>query len=313
MKVNQNAAPLLGAAKAKIKPYIRQQRRALDAGALRWRGWFQPLTAALRALPDFLIIGAQKSGTTSLYSELCRHPNMAPALTKEVHFFDQHYHRGINWYRAHFYAAWQRFWREQSQGRRPITGEASPYYLFYPHAPARVQAMLPQVKLIILLRNPIDRAYSHYHHQVARGREPLAFEDALAAEPARLAGETTKILTDEQYVSFNHVHFSYQARGLYVDQLMAWAKLFPPEQMLILNAEAFFQAPAAVFNQVTTFLGLPAYAIGGWPKRNRGSYAPMAPATQQRLAAYFAPHNQRLYDYLGAAFPWEKAPSGEVR
>lgn len=281
MKVNQNAAPLLGAAKAKIKPYIRQQRRALDAGALRWRGWFQPLTAALRALPDFLIIGAQKSGTT--------------------------------WYRAHFYAAWQRLWREQSQGRRPITGEASPYYLFYPHAPARVQAMLPQVKLIILLRNPIDRAYSHYHHQVARGREPLAFEDALAAEPARLAGETTKILTDEQYVSFNHVHFSYQARGLYVDQLMAWAKLFPPEQMLILNAEAFFQAPAAVFNQVTTFLGLPAYAIGGWPKRNRGSYAPMAPATQQRLAAYFAPHNQRLYDYLGAAFPWEKAPSGEVR
>lgn len=312
MKVNASAT-LLGAAKAQLKPYIRQQRRALAASALHWRNWFQPLTAALRVLPDFLIIGAQKSGTTSLYSDLCRHPNMAPALTKEVHFFDQHYHRGLTWYRAHFYATWQRVWREQIRGRRPITGEASPYYLFYPHAPVRVRAMLPDVKLIVLLRNPVDRAYSHYHHQVTRGREPLSFEAALEAEPTRLAGETEKILADDQYISFNHAHFSYQARGIYVDQLMAWAKVFPPEQMLILNAEAFFRAPAAVFTQVTTFLGLPAYAFPGAQKRNRGSYGPMAPATRQQLATFFAPHNQRLYDYLGRSFDWEKPLCGEAR
>ena len=148
-------------------------------------------TYPLRLLPDFLIIGTQRGGTTSLYNYLVEHPGIGAASIKEVHFFDTpHFKQGLAWYRGHFPSAFQRYYVERSLKHGFVTGEASPYYLFHPHAPKRVAGLMPQMKLIVMLRNPVDRAYSHYHHEVAGGHEKLAtFEEAIACEDERLAGE----------------------------------------------------------------------------------------------------------------------------
>ena len=166
---------------------------------------FRVTTSPLRMMPDFIIIGTQKGGTTSLYRYLIDHPNIAPIYIKEPHYFDIHFHKGIGWYRSHFPTAVEKYYARHVEKHDLITGEASPYYLFHPRAPQRVAKTLPKAKLIILLRNPVDRAYSQYQHQLRQpGVEPLSFEEAIAYEEKRLAGEEEKILRDEKYDSFNH-------------------------------------------------------------------------------------------------------------
>lgn len=258
-----------------------------------------------RLLPDFIIIGAQKAGTSSLYHYLGQHPDVAPALDKEIHFFDHHFARGIDWYRTNFASSWYLDYSKRWHGRHIITGEASPYYFFHPHAPERIASTLPTVKLIAMLRNPVNRAFSHYHHEVEAGRERLSFEDAFRAEPERLAGEIDKIMQDPHYKSFNHIHFSYLSRGIYVDQLQAWKRHFPDEQMLILNSERFFADPAAGTRQVIQFLGLPDVQIRDFHARNTRSYSRMNPRIRKYLIDYFAPYNQKLYELVGAHFDWD--------
>jgi Sulfotransferase domain len=132
-------------------------------------------TARARSLPGFLIIGAQKAGTTALYAYLRWHPAVLGPSWKEVSFFDRHYSRGEAWYRGQFPNALRLQLVERRSGARPIVGEASPSYLFHPLAPERVAALLPGARLVALVRNPVERAFSHYQHEVALGREPLSF------------------------------------------------------------------------------------------------------------------------------------------
>jgi hypothetical protein len=287
------------------QPWLTRQQRRLARHGSALRSRFHYLTAPMRILPEFVIIGAQKCGTSTLYALLTQHPDVLPALEKEVHFFDSNYHKGLGWYRAHFASSAYCAVRQRASGRRVITGEASPYYLVYPFAPARLRSVLPQAKLIVLLRNPVDRAYSHYQHQVARGRETLTFEEALRAEPQRLEGELEKILADETYTSFAHVHYSYRLRGLYADQLDAWLKVFPREQILVLAAEALFADTRAAVRQALAFLDLPDTRLDLSEKRNTRSYAKMDPATREELVEFYRPHNQRLYDLLGTSFEQE--------
>jgi len=266
------------------------------------------LTGRFRVLPDFVIIGAQKGGTSSLYEYLIRHPWVAPCVHKEVHFFDLnvHYRSGPRWYRSHFVSSAYRARLERARGHRLVTGEATPYYLFHPHVPERVFKIVPGVKLIALLRNPVDRAYSHYHHEVQRGREPLSFEAAIRAEEERTGQEKEKILRDEGYDSFEHIHFTYLARSVYVDQLQAWEKWFPRDQMLVLQTERFSADPAGGLRQVLDFLGLPRWEPAEYRRHNVGRYEPMSARTRRRLVAHFAPHNQRLWAYLGRTFDWDR-------
>jgi hypothetical protein len=252
------------------------------------------------ALPDFLIIGAQKGGTTFLYNVLRRHSHFKPAVVKEIHFFDTpSFGRGVDWYRTHFPL------QQQRNGQRVITGEASPYYLFYPHAARRVAETIPQAKLIALLRNPVDRAYSDYQHTFRQGNETLGFREALEAEEERLRGEKEKILADESYHSRNYRRYSYLLRGIYVDQLEEWHRYFDPEQLLILKSEDFFAQPSETLDLILDFLGLPEqdFEISG--RRNEGGYTePMESDTRRWLQEYYEPHNQRLYEYLGRDFGW---------
>ena len=254
------------------------------------------------ALPDFIIIGTQKGGTTFLYHLLTQHPLVQPAASKESHFFDLFFDEGIEWYRRCFPAPG---WKD---GRRTITGEASPYYLFHPHAAERMAEVVPEARLIALLRNPVDRAYSLYQQQVRKGHETLMFEEAIEAEEARLRGKGDTMLEKEQLAGFEHQHFSYLSRGLYVDQLLRWSEFFSREQMLVLKSEDFFERPVETLKPVLEFLGLPDWepeASALVNRRNEGEYEQeMDPAIRRRLEEYFEPHNRRLYDYLGVDFGW---------
>ena len=254
------------------------------------------------ALPDFVIIGGKKCGTTFLYHLLSRHPYVAPATEKEVHYFDTRFDRGNAWYRSHFPAP------AEKGERRVITGEASPFYLYHPHAARRAAATVPRARLIALLRDPVDRAYSDYHHKARRGHEPLTFEQAIEAEEDRLRGEKEKMLADEGYRGRNFRAFSYLSRGIYVDQLMAWREFFDADQMLILKSEDMFEDTPGTLERVADFLDLPAWEadLPTTPEtRNEGGYsAQISPATRERLRNYFEPHNQRLYEYLGIDFGW---------
>ena len=268
---------------------------------------FRAGTNSLRLMPDFIIIGAQKGGTTSLYRYLEEHPCIAPNYVKEPHFFDIYYHKGLGWYRSHFPTAVEKYYAQRFQKHDLLTGEASPYYLYHPHAAKRVAHTLPRVKLIVILRNPIDRAYSQYQHQRRQeGVEPLSFEDALAAEEQRLAGEEERIRNDEKYVSFNHRHYSYVGRSTYIKQLPAWMDIFPKEQFLILKSEDLYRDPQSIVQQTLEYLNVPTGGLKREYKQfNEAKYTPMEPATRARLVEYFKPFNARLYEYLGRDFGWD--------
>ena len=260
---------------------------------------FHRATAPLRVLPDFVIIGTMKGGTTSMFQYLSQHPQVRPPFRKEIKFFDIHYPRGLGWYRSHFPLQFK-----MKDGA--LTGEATPYYLFHPLAAERMAHDLPNVKLIILLRNPVDRTYSHYSHIQRVGREPLPFDRAIAAEPDRLTGEVEKIIADPNYSTFMHGHYSYLARSRYAEQLPRWLERFPREQILILPSEDLTTSPYAAFEKTLKFLGLDAWQPEQFSVFKQGRYEKMPVSTRAKLVEYFRPYNQQLYDLLGMKFDWDK-------
>jgi Sulfotransferase domain len=252
-------------------------------------------TSFARPLPDFLILGAQKAGTTALYAYLRWHPDIAGPSWKEVSYFDRHYRRGTSWYRGNFPAL--------ARGR--LVGEASPGYLFHPLAPERVKATVPEARLIVLLRDPVDRALSHYHHETLLGREPLSFAEAVDAEPERTRGEDERMVRDPDYFSNAWWDYTYLARGRYAEQLERWFAVFPREQLLVLTCEELAAAPAETYARVLGFLGAPAHDLEGYPRIYAQEYAEMSSEIRSRLAEHFAEPNRRLYELLGRDLGWQ--------
>jgi hypothetical protein len=280
--------------------------RARQVAKRAARAWTRP-TAGLRVLPDYLILGAQRAGTTSLHRYLIQHPAVGCLLhTKGVHYFDTAYDRSLSWYRSHFPTRAYRSWLRRRHGLELRTGEASPYYLFHPAVPHRVARDLPEVRLIVLLRDPVQRAFSHYQHEVARGFEQLPFEQAIDREPERLVGETERLLADPAYCSFSHQHHSYLARGRYLEQLQAWRSLFPPERLLVLSSEELWTDPTTAFKRVLEFLELPAWSPPSFEVHNAHTYDAMDGRTRARLVEHFAAANRALYDDLGVDYGWSR-------
>ena len=263
-------------------------------------------TSRLRMLPDYVIIGAQRAGTTSLYFYLGQHPAVAPGvLTKEVHFFDTNFNRGTAWYRTHFPTVLQKRFARIRGGPQLITGEATPYYLFHPLAAGRMAGTLPEAKLIVMLRDPVQRALSHYRHEVTLGFENLTFGEAIEREAQRLEGEVERIRRDPAYQSFSHQHHSYLSRGLYLDQLKVWHSVYPRDQILVVHTEDFFAQPERGFSGVLRFLGLPDWSPPAFKRLNAHPGGQGIDADVRRhLLGYFAEPNQRLYAYLGKDFGW---------
>src|SRR4051794_15060794 len=222
---------------------------------LRWRR----ATAPLRVLPDFVIVGAQKAGTTSLYAYLRAHPNVLPAASKEVHFFDTcEWDSGPEAYRANFpmraHMQFARWFRRAAV----ITGEATPYYLYHPLAAERLASTAPDAKIIILLRDPVERTLSHYWHEVRGKRETLGVRDALQAEEDRLRGREEALVAGEPACQhLDHRNFSYRDRSRYTRQVARYLKLFPADRVLVLQSEKLFGDDPDVKEQLARFLGLP--------------------------------------------------------
>jgi hypothetical protein len=278
---------------------VRSVRHALSIPRV-----YRYLSANRRRLPDFIIVGAAKGGTTSLWQYLIEHPDVQSPITKEVCFFDRNFSRGLDWYRMHFPIV--ATGRLQSTTKRQFTGESTPYYLFHPLVPSRIAESLPDVKIIVLLRDPIVRAFSHYQLKRKRRHETLSFEEAIAVEAERLAGEHERIVSDPNYYSAAHDRFSYLARGIYLPQIQRWQRYFPTDQLLILESGEFFRQTAEVFQRVLEFLGLPRCQPVRFGNRYPGGYTDkMSDAVRQRLVEYFAPHNEKLYAHLGTRYDWE--------
>jgi hypothetical protein len=268
------------------------------------------LTAERRVLPNFLVIGAKRSGTTSLWNWLLGHPGVLPLFPavqqiKSPHYFDINWTQGERWYRSHF--ATERAFRraERVLGRPPAVGEASPYYVFHPAAPERVAATTPDVKLVLLLRDPVRRAHSNFWERRGSGAEPLtSFREAIDAEPERLRGEEERLLSDPGYYSFHHDNHSYLARGRYVEQLERWLRHFPREQLLIERAEDLFRDAAGTCRRVEEFLDLPHAPDVVLKHHHKLPAPPLDDAMREELARYFRPHNEALYATLGVDFEW---------
>ncbi|HYO32630.1 MAG TPA: sulfotransferase domain-containing protein [Nocardioidaceae bacterium] len=267
-------------------------------------------TARARMRPGYLIIGTKRGGSTSLAAWVSQHPQTAPCLSnKGTHFFDINYPRGPQWYFSRF---------EKPRDGWRTTGEASPYYMYHPAAPERIATTLPEVKLIAVLRDPVERAWSQYRYEVSRGNETETFERALDLEPERLRGERERLLNDPTYPGKPYRHHGYLERGHYAEQLERFFARFSREQVLLLGSEQMFADPHSELGRVWDFLGLEqmrlpelaAYHDLLEKKRSEPSrdsdYNPerLPSASRERLLDYYRPLNRQLYELTELDFGW---------
>ncbi len=257
-----------------------------------------------RVLPDFLILGSMKCGTTSMHGWLVEHPFVA-STRKDIHFFSINYAAGADWYRRYFPYARERDAFAAEHGRPFISGEATASYLADYRSPQRAATVVPNARLIVCMRDPADRAYSQYHYFRRRGTEPLeTFEEAIASEEERLRGEEALEIADPRYHSWQIYRWGYLRTSRYAEHVERWLEAFPREQLLFLRFEDVVAAPQRALEQIHEHLALPPHSGGELPKLNAGSYEPMAEATREQLREYFRPHNERLSELTGIDFGW---------
>ena len=265
-------------------------------------------TSWARMLPGFLIVGAQRSGTTSMSRMLGRHPAVAhTALNQEVHYFDTRYGRGLGWYRSHFPLLLSARRAAAGLGVPPVAFDSSPYYMFHPLAPERIHRDLPGVKLIVLLRDPVERSYSAHAHESALGFETEPYERSLELEESRLRGEAERIVADPAYNSFSYQHHSYRARGRYAEQLENLTALFGRERLHVVDSGDFFADPRPAFGAVLDFLGLTRVTcpdVG--PRNTQPRAAPLPASIRAELEDYYRPHDERLAGWLGHEPSWRR-------
>lgn len=255
-----------------------------------------------RALPDFIIIGAMKSGTSSLFSYISQHPQLFPSSKKEVHFFDSglspkvdNFVKGQAWYRTYFPL-------RKSMNTDSKTFEASPLYIFNPLAPKRIFDLIPKVKIIVILRNPTERAISHYFHEKRKDREPLSILEALQQEEKRLE----PVIKEKDYKSKAFIHQSYKARGLYKKQLERYLNYFPWKQILVLSSDDVFNETDRTLRRVFDFVGVDTeFKIKDLEPRNVASNrSKVDPDVYKYLNNYFLAQNQALYELVGKDYGW---------
>lgn len=252
------------------------------------------------ALPDFIILGAQKAGTGSLFDLITASERVLKPATKEIMYFDRYYHKGSLWYRAHFP---NKFIMKSGNY---LTGEASPGYIYHATVPRRMAALLPErTKFIVLLRNPVDRAYSHYKHEVRKGCEDLSFAEALKAEPERLQ-LGREILQENPRRMHNIRHFSYLDRGYYARQLKKWFEIFDRERFFIVTTESLKENPGDISARLAEFLQIEDLKNREIPQSNRGNYQDSTPPEiAEELREHYRPYNQELMELTGLQLNWD--------
>jgi hypothetical protein len=269
-------------------------------------GW-GAMTSRWRLRPSFIIVGAQRAGTTTLYRVLSEHPAVArPTVSKGTGYFDVRYDRGPRWYLGHFPLGWL---ARRRHGPGATTFESSGYYLFHPLAAARIARDLPGVRVVVMVRDPVERAYSAHRHELARGFETEPFEVALDLEDERTSGEVDKILADPSYESFHHRHHSYLARSRYSEQIGRFLDELGPEHVYLVDADVFFADPDAEFQRLRSWLGLPEWQPGEVQQWNARPRTPMDPDLRARLERHFEPYDARLAEQMGRTPSWRVSVS----
>jgi hypothetical protein len=269
--------------------------------AMRLR--LRELAEPRRALPSFMLIGAQKCGTTSFFMNLREHPQIKAPLRKEVHYFDQQPLPPSSWYRAHFPP------EDYLRREGAITGEASPSYCAFPFVPEAAKALIPDCKFIMLLRDPVARAYSSYQFFARANVTDMTFEQFIDRDFALLGKDPVTIETFWRHLGTDRSRVQAPItllRGVYVEQIKHWRNTFPPEQVVLLDSRDYFRRPMETLQSVATdVLGLSDYAFTYKASRTeRRSYPKMKEGTKARLREFYAPYNQRLYEYVGVDFGW---------
>lgn len=248
--------------------------------------------------PSFLIIGAQKCGTTSLFYYLSQHSDLRMPIQKEIHFFDLQYDKGIEWYYSLF--------PKKPLLKKMHAGEASPYYLFHPLVAERVYKHLPKIKIIVLLRNPVDRAYSHFMHQKKLKNEFMdTFEKAIESESNRTDEDEKKLIKGEIELSLPFQRYSYLKRGLYFKQINHWLQYFPIDQFYFIKSEDFFQNTVNELIQLYNFLGIKYKSPNDLLPQNANFYPQMSQSVRSQLNQYFADDSKKLKSLIGEKFCWE--------
>ena len=257
------------------------------------------VTSHKRCIPSFLIVGAQKSGTSSLFSYLSAHPSIVPPIKKEIHFFDWYskFIKGESFYRAHFPL---RNCRNESF----LSFESTPYYMYHPLSAKRISSFFDKIKLIFLLRDPTDRAISHYWHEANYvGSEPLSMKEAFGIEYQRLRSEESKIKSDPTYYSYEHQRHSYLDRGLYYEQIKSFADHFDRQNLCFIKSADLFSSPYKALSKIYKFLSIENTPPDSLSVHNEGDYSSNASTRIRSLLDrfYFYP-NIRLKSYVGVDF-----------
>jgi len=247
---------------------------------------FKKIFSSFTLPPSAIIAGAQKAGTTSLFSYMCEHPQIARPLKKEIHFFDLQYSKGMSWYKAHF----------PFKKCGHISIEASPYYMFHPLALERAKLHYPDSNIIMLLRNPAERAFSHYKHNKKKGRELRSFNEAIKDE-----------INDFKFADENaHRHYSYLHRGLYSGQITRAFNIFGKEQVYVISSENFYKNPQPILNSLYTSLGLPEYKNKDLTVKNEGiSDSDKDSESTEIMRTFYKDELARIHDLLGKSFQWQ--------
>lgn len=265
-------------------------------------------TASQRMLPRFLVVGAQRCGTTTLFRLLGDHPCVVPPMfSKGIGYFDLDYDRGWAWYRGHFPLRSTARLQTRRHGEA-VTFESSGYYMYHPLAPARIARDLPDARLVVLLRDPVERAWSAFKHESARGFETEPFGRALDLEDERLAGEAERMRAEPGYQSFHHRHHSYVRRGRYAEQIAVLREAVGADRVLVVDANRFFADPFSEFAGVLDWLGLPQWRPAQIEAHNARPSDAMPDAVQQRLRRAFAEPDAALAELLGRPPSWRVAP-----
>jgi len=248
-------------------------------------------------VPGYLVVGTKRGGSTSIAQWISLHPEVAPCRSnKGTHYFDVNHRRGWAWYLSRFPAA---------TDHHRLTGEASPYYMFHPLAAERIARELPDVRLIVSLREPVARAWSHHQYETLQGYEDRSFPDALALEQERLAGEEERLRDDPSYESFSHRHHAYLRRGYYAEQVERLYELFDPGQVLVLRSESLYTDPQGQLDRVWAHLGLTPVALDDLqPLKATHRPLDIDAGLARELRDHYQPWNERLAQLPGVGFSW---------
>jgi len=262
------------------------------------------ITGPFRVLPDSIVIGVGRGGTTSLFHYLGQHKCVRKSAYDEIGFFDDNYHLGLNWYRSMFPTRFTKNSIEKKFGKF-IAYEVTPWYIRRPWDAKRIHGLIPNVKLIAVLRNPVDRAYSHYH--LSRRIQGLTtpFEDVVLEDMKRINEyrEKNGEINDNYFKTI--VQNSFLARGFYAEQLKKWYEIFNDDQILVVPSEDLSEQTQKTLNKIFIFLGLEPETIPNLEKVNVAKYPPMEQNTRLKLLEFYSKYNQDLYDMLNLEFPWQ--------